>query len=112
VLNRAAIMSRSGLNEDAARAAYLACFTAAQAYIFERTGKTFIQREFFRLVREDPRADSDPRRFLSLADEFKSIADYFSGPDPDNEEAAEAVETAERFVTHFVSLVPVSGGEP
>jgi len=28
-----------GLNADAAREAYLACFHCAQAYIFERTGK-------------------------------------------------------------------------
>jgi uncharacterized protein (UPF0332 family) len=37
VLRRADTMLEAGLNEDAARAAYLACFHVAQAYIFERT---------------------------------------------------------------------------
>ncbi len=40
VLARADRMLSVGLNEDAARAAYLACFHVAQAYSFERTGKT------------------------------------------------------------------------
>ena len=40
VLARADLMLSVGLNEDAARAAYLACFHVAQAYIFERTGRT------------------------------------------------------------------------
>ncbi len=69
-----------GLNEDAARAAYLACFHVAQAYLFERTDRTpkshkGVQMEFFRLVREDARADGDLRRFLSQSYEFKSVAD-------------------------------------
>ena len=34
-------MLKAGLNEDAARAAYLASFHVAQAYIFERTDKNF-----------------------------------------------------------------------
>jgi uncharacterized protein (UPF0332 family) len=41
VLARADIMLNVGLNEDAAREAYLASFHVAQAYIFERTDKTF-----------------------------------------------------------------------
>ena len=116
VLARAAIMSGAGLNEDAARAAYLASFHVAQAYIFERAGKTFkthhgVQREFFRLVKDDPRADSDLRRFLSRAYEFKSIADYFSGPDPviSPDDATQAIATAKRFVIHFADLTPVPG---
>ena len=40
VLARADLMLTVSLNEDAARAAYLASFHVAQAYIFERTGKT------------------------------------------------------------------------
>ncbi len=40
VLERADVMLSAGLNEDAARTAYLASFHMAQAYIFERTGKT------------------------------------------------------------------------
>ena len=93
--------------------AYLASFHMAQAYIFERTDKTFkthsgVQREFFRLTKDDTRADGELRRFLSRSYEFKSIADYFAGPDPvtSAEDAAEAVATARQFVAHFTQLVP------
>ena len=52
VLARADVMLDVGLNEDAARAAYLASFHVAQGYIFERSdriSKTHhgVQREFF-----------------------------------------------------------------
>ena len=119
VLARADVMLDVGLNEDAARAAYLASFHVAQAYIFERSdriSKTHhgVQREFFRLTREDARVDGGLRRFLSRAYEFKSIADYFSGPNPvtSPEDATEAVATAKRFVAHFVQLVPVADAAP
>jgi len=118
MLARAEIMLRAGPNEDAARAAYLAGFHAAQASSFERVGRIFkthrgVQKEFFQMVRKDPRADQDLRRFLSQAYEFKSIADYFSGPDPVTppEEASEAIQTAKHFVAHFVSLVDVAGSD-
>jgi len=114
VLGRADRMLAVGLNEDAARAAYLACFHVAQAYIFERTSKTSkthkgVQTEFFRLTREDSRADTELRPFLSQAYEFKSIADYFTGVDAVTSavEAVEAVATARRFVAHFGGLVSV-----
>ncbi len=75
LIGRADRMLAVGLNEDAARTAYLACFHIAQAYIFERTDKTSkshhgVQTEFFRLTREDDRADAWLRRFLSKAYEF------------------------------------------
>jgi uncharacterized protein (UPF0332 family) len=117
ILARADIMLGAGLNEDAAREAYLASFHTAQAYIFERTDKTFkthrgVQGEFFRLTRHDARTDQDLRRFLSQSYEFKSVADYFSGPSPvtSQETAAEAIATAKRFVEHFTNLVwlPIS----
>jgi uncharacterized protein (UPF0332 family) len=115
VLDRADRMLAAALNEDAARAAYLACFHVAQAYIFERTGKTSkthkgVQTEFFRLTREDSRTDAELRPFLSQAYEFKSIADYFTGPDAvtSAEEAVEAVATAKRFVAYFGMVVPVA----
>jgi uncharacterized protein (UPF0332 family) len=115
VLGRADIMLSVSLNEDAAREAYLACFHTAQAYIFERTDKTLkthsgVQREFYRLSKDDSRPDHDLRRFLSQSYEFKSVADYFAGPNPvtSADDAAEAVETAKRFVRHFTELVPVS----
>jgi uncharacterized protein (UPF0332 family) len=119
VLVRADIMLNVSLNEDAARLAYLASFHVAQAYIFERTNKVSkthrgVQTEFFRLTKDDPRTDPDLRRFLSESYEFKSIADYFSGPDPktSSEDAAEAVATAKRFVAHFARLVPIPQPAP
>lgn len=47
IIGRADLMLTVGLNEDAARSAYLACFHIAQAYIFERTGKTTGSRPNF-----------------------------------------------------------------
>ena len=112
-LARADIMLHTCLNEDAGRAAYLACFHTAQAYIFERTDKVAkthhgVQTEFRRLTRHDPSVDPDLRRFLDQAYDFKSAADYFTGPGgtESHEEAAEALETARRFVAHFEALVP------
>ena len=119
VLARADIMLNVGLNEDAAREAYLASFHVAQAYIFERIDKTFkthhgVQREFFRLTKDDARTDQDLRRFLSRSYEFKSVAEYFSGPNPVTSpgDAAEAIATAKRFVAHFTQLVAIPNAAP
>ena len=70
------MMLNVGLNEDAARAAYLASFHAAQAYNFERTDKVAtshhgVQTEFLRLTRDNPRADHRLRRFLTKSYDFK-----------------------------------------
>jgi uncharacterized protein (UPF0332 family) len=119
ILARAEIMLKVGLNEDAAREAYLASFHVAQAYIFERADRAFkthhgVQREFFRLSKDDTRTDAGLRRFLSQSYEFKSVADYFSGPNPVTSaaDAAAAVETAKRFVAHFAELVPAPDSSP
>ena len=74
-----------GLNDDAGRAAYLAAFHAAQAVIFERTGKVLkthkgVQIEFLSLTKNDPRLMPDQRIFLSQAYNLKAIADYETGP--------------------------------
>ena len=117
MLARAELMLSVGLNEDAAREAYLACFHAAQAYIFERTGnvsKTHrgVQTEFFRLSRDDGRADRALRRFLSQSYEFKSMADYGVGPDAVTSPGAatDAITAAKRFVCHFGGLVDPDDG--
>ena len=114
VIARADLMLTVKLNEDAARAAYLASFHVAQAYIFERTGKTSkshngVQTEFFRLTKDDARVDPLLRRFLSQAYEFKSVADYFTGAEAVTSaaDAAEAVAASKRFVAHFAGLVPL-----
>src|SRR5690242_1757037 len=86
VLARADRMLSAKLYEDAARAAYLACFQVAQAYIFERSGKASkshhgVQTEFFRLSKDDVTIDQGLRRFLSEAYAFKAVADYGVGPE-------------------------------
>jgi uncharacterized protein (UPF0332 family) len=118
VLGRAERMLSAGLNEDAARAAYLACFHVAQAYIFERTGRASkthhgVQTEFFRLTKDDVRADHELRRFLSQSYEFKSVADYGVGPGAitSPQQAAAAITAARRFVTHFGSLLAIPGSD-
>ena len=104
-LERGQTMLVSGLNHDAARAAYLAAFHAAQAIIFERTGKVFkshkgVNVEFLRLTKNDPhftqssggsfpeRTNSKPLRITTAG----PIAEVLSG------QAAAAIEAARRFV--------------
>lgn len=112
VIGRAGVMLKAGVNEDAARSAYMACFHVAQAYIFERTGKVSkshngVQVEFFRLTKDDSQIDHDLRKFLARAYEFKSIADYFTGPNAavSAVQAADAIVEAKRFIMHFSGLV-------
>jgi uncharacterized protein (UPF0332 family) len=104
-LERGHTMLGVGLNDDAGRAAYLAAFHAAQAVIFERTGKVVkthkgVQIEFLSLTKNDPRFTPDQRIFLSQAYNFKAIADYETGPGSElsGEKATAAVEGARKFV--------------
>jgi uncharacterized protein (UPF0332 family) len=112
VLVRASRMLAGELAEDAGRAAYIASFHCAQAYIFEANGKVMkthhgVRTEFFRVTRGDHRVDKALQRFLAHSYRLKSIADYFSEPELEVtlEEARTAVETARRFVDHFVGLL-------
>lgn len=111
-LERARIMLGVNLHEDAGRAAYLASFHAAQAFIFENLGKVFkthkgVQTEFFRLTKDDPRFGLELRAFLSQAYNLKAIADYEEGEDSPTfaERAAAAIETAARFVECIAGLL-------
>jgi uncharacterized protein (UPF0332 family) len=90
-----------GLNEAAGRTAYLAGFHAAQAVIFETTGRLFkkhasVQGEFARLVKDDARFDVALRTFLPHTYNLKAIADYETGPGShlSAESAKGAVQTA------------------
>lgn len=101
-----------GLNEDAGRTAYLAGFHAAQALIFEKTNRVFkkhgtVQGEFGRLVKDDPRVETDLRAFVGRAYNFKAIADYETGPDShvSADSARGAVRTARRFVECVTRLI-------
>ncbi|MGH6840758.1 MAG: HEPN domain-containing protein [Methylocella sp.] len=111
LLEHARIMLDAGLNEDAGRAAYLAGFHAAQAFIFETTKKVFkshkgVQTEFLRLTKENSRLPPDQRIFLSQTYELKAIADYETGPGSEisAERAARAVAAGREFVEQIEKL--------
>ena len=100
------------LANDAGRNAYLAEFHAAQALIFERTGKVAkthagVHAEFNRLAMEESQIDSKLRRILPQTYNLKAVADYETGPDsvipPDR--AAAAVESADRFVECIANIL-------
>jgi uncharacterized protein (UPF0332 family) len=104
-LKRGRIMVADGLNDDSGRAAYLAGFHAAQALIFERTGKVLkshkaVNIEFLRLTKDEPHFSPERRGFLSRAYDFKAVADYDVGPiaEVSSHEAVEALEAARKFV--------------
>ena len=97
---------------DAGRAAYLAAFHAAQAFIFEGTGKIAkihrgLHSEFARLAKDDPRIDKSFPVFLTQAYNLKAVADYEMGPGavipPERAEAA--AETAGRFIDWIPELI-------
>jgi uncharacterized protein (UPF0332 family) len=103
------------LNEAAGRTSYLAGFHAAQAFIFESTGKApkthgGVHTEFLRLTKDDQRVAPDLRIFLSQSYNLKAIADYETGPGSkvSDELATTTIETGKRFVARIVELL--SGG--
>lgn len=105
--------------DEAGRTAYLAGLHAAQALIFEMTGRvrkrhSTVQGEFARLVRDDPRFDRELRAFLPRTYNLKSIADYLTGPGSQVtvEQAQEAIQTARRFVASVESLIPANEHTP
>ena len=111
MLERGKRMLDIGLTEDAGRAAYLACFHAAQAYIFERQDRAVkthhgVQNTFFLLTAHDPRVDPALRNFLSRGFDLKNIADYATDPNETTtaEDATGAMEIAARFVEAFAAL--------
>lgn len=112
LLDRAATMLGVGLNEDAGRAAYLAGFHAAQALLFETSGKVFkihkgVQTEFAHLTEHDPRFDVELRAFLGRAYNLEAIADYETGPGSQvsPESAHAAIETARHFVEQVTDVL-------
>ena len=116
---RARKMLDVGLAEDAGREAYLAGFHAAQALVFERTGKPArthkgVHAEFQRLTQKNDRFDVHLRSFLSVAYNLKSIADYETGPGSPISfgRAAAAVEEAGRFLAQVRAVIESGSPEP
>jgi uncharacterized protein (UPF0332 family) len=100
------------LGEDAGRAAYLAALHAAQALIFERTGRVAkthrgVHGQFLKLVANEPQVGQELRRFLSQGYKLKATADYEVGPEAvvPLEEAAAAIDTAARFLDAVTELL-------
>jgi uncharacterized protein (UPF0332 family) len=91
--------------DEAGRAAYLAGLHAAQALIFERTGKVIrrhrgVQNELRRLTKDEPRFDLELHAFLGRTYNLKAIADYETGPGAEVtvDQAEQAIETARRLI--------------
>jgi len=94
-----------GLANVAARSAYYAAFHAAQALIFERTGKiakthSGVRSEFAKLAKDTPGTGKTFSAFLAQAYLYKEIADYGVGDSAavSIAEAGDAIETAGRFI--------------
>ncbi len=101
-----------GLADEAGRLAYLAAFHAAQAFIFERTGRTpmthhGVRSRFGALARAEPGVDIALRRFLTDGYDLKSIADYAIDPDAviTRDDAAAAIAAATQFVASIEALL-------
>jgi len=114
-LGKARAMLGIALADEAGRTAYLAGFHAAQAFIFERTGRapkthSGVRSQFGARAREEPTIGPELRRFLTDAYDLKSVADYALGEDAvvSPEDAAEAIATADRFVAAIERLLASS----
>ncbi len=93
----------------AAREAYLAVFHAAEACIFEQTGKAAkthrgVRSEFARLAKAEPRIGRDLVTFLGTAYQFKARADYAIGSTAAPITAAEA-DAAMAMATRFIDVI-------
>jgi uncharacterized protein (UPF0332 family) len=104
-----------GLADEAGRAAYLAAFHAAQALIFERTGrppKTHqgVRGQFGAVARTELHIDIELRRFLTDGYDLKSVAGYGIGPEAvvSANDAKQAIETANGFVDCISATLSVS----
>jgi uncharacterized protein (UPF0332 family) len=112
MLTEARTAARVELTEAAGRASYLAAFHAAQALIFERSGKASkthrgVHIQFARLTKDEAGIGSELREFLPRSYNLKSVADYETAPDATVPfaEAVAAIETAQRFVDCIAELV-------
>jgi len=112
LLDEADAILRIDLYEAAGRTAYLAGFHAAQALIFETSGRIYkshsgVHGEFSRPVKDDPRVDDDLRAFLGRTYSLKAIADYETGPGShvSAESARDAIATARRFIDLIAGLL-------
>lgn len=100
----------------AGREAYLAAFHAAEALLYERTGKIAkthrgLRAQFARIAKDEARIDQSLSEFLGRAYELKSLADYGTGTEAviSLPTAQAAIETATRFVDCIAGLLTADG---
>jgi len=101
-----------GLTRIATRSCYFAAFHAAEAYIFERSGRSVkthsgLRAEFARLVKDLPGGEKALTAFLARAYKYKEISDYGIGAEvpPADAETRELIEIAARFVGRIAALL-------
>ncbi|WP_244441314.1 HEPN domain-containing protein [Methylosinus trichosporium] len=104
-MDDAAKIAKIGIAKVAARCAYYAAFHAAEAFIFENTGRvgkthSGVRAEFARLAKATPQVDRDFPKFLAKAYIYKEISDYGApaGAGVSLSDAMDAITTATRFV--------------
>jgi uncharacterized protein (UPF0332 family) len=97
----------------AAREAYLAVFHAAEAYIFEQTGKAAkthrgVRSEFARLAKAEPRIARDLVSFLGTAYQFKTrrLRHRRGSGTISAADANAAIITTARFLDTITHLLP------
>lgn len=119
LIRQADVMLEVDLTEAAGRTAYLAGMHAAQALIFERTGKVAkrhrgVQGQLHLLTKDEPRFDDELRAFLGRTYNLKAIADYETGPGStvSAAQANQVVEVAMRFVACIESLLERASVDP
>jgi uncharacterized protein (UPF0332 family) len=104
-LREAQAVAEIGFYPAAGRAAYLAAFHAAQAFILFRTNKIAkthagVRSEFARIAKDKSGLERDLASFLARAYNLKTVADYDVAADVGvgASEATDAIDGAARFV--------------
>ena len=99
-------------SDEAARAAYLAGFNAAQAFVFTRRGRIAkthrgLRSAFAELARNEPHLDPSFTQFLAEAYTSKEQADYGGGnaAPVTEDEAQQMIETTARFIDVMADIL-------
>jgi uncharacterized protein (UPF0332 family) len=118
MIGRAEVMLGVSLHEEVGRAAYMACFHAAQVLIFEQENRAVkthqgVRSEFHRLTRGEAGLSDELRGFLTEAYGLKTAADYDprGGMLSSDEDARSVLETAVRFVDAVATLAARSSAQ-
>jgi uncharacterized protein (UPF0332 family) len=96
------------LAQVAARSAYYVAFHAAEAMVFQQTGRAAkthagVRAEFSRLARSEPRITPDIKGFLARACQYEEVSDY--SVDPGEAVTIRQAEQAKQLAEQFVDTV-------